>query len=94
MPTDSDRKKGIIIMLCAAALFFVLFGAFGLDGKVLDFNNEPVLMEMLLTVIPLPLGLYFGLYFYSGRKLAIQLGGAAVIILVLGFIAAALGVHS
>ena len=76
-------------MLCAAVLFFGLIGLFGLNGKILDLKNERVLIEMIVAVVPLPLGLYFGLYYYSGRKLANQLGGAALIVLALGFVAAA-----
>jgi hypothetical protein len=94
MPTDRDRKKGVIIMFCAATLFFGLVALFGLDGKMLDLRDERVFTEMIATAIPLPVGLYFGLYFYSGKKLANQLGGAALIVLVIGFIAAALGAHS
>jgi hypothetical protein len=94
MQMNSDRKKVIIIMGCAAVLFFVLFALFGLDGQMLNLTNGRLLIKMIVTATPLPLGLYFGLYFYSGRKLANQLGGAAVIVLLLGFIAAALGVRS
>jgi hypothetical protein len=94
MQTDSDRKKGVIIMFCTALLFFGLFALFGLDGRIFDVKNGRLLIEMIMTAIPLPIGLYFGLYFYSGRKLANRLGGAVAIVLVLGFIAAALEIHS
>ena len=81
-------------MFCAALLFFGLVALFRLDGKAFNIRNGRLFLEMIVTAIPLPLGIYFGLYFYSGRKLATQLGGAVAIVLILGFIAAASGVHS
>ena len=83
-----QKKKwiGILIMLISAVAFFSLYGYFGLSGGAIDYQNTPSTIKLLVTISLLPLGLYFGLLFYGGKRIALQLGGGLGLLMVLAYL--------
>jgi hypothetical protein len=86
MQTDANKKRGVVIMCLGALGFFFFFGYFHLSGAILDYKDIPLLLKMILTTAFLPAGLYVGLRFYGGNRLATQIGGGLTVFLVIGFI--------
>ena len=84
--TIKNKKIGLFILLLAALGFAACFWLFHLDGARIDFKNTSQLLETVLTIAFLPLGLYFGLLFISGKKLALQIGGGTALFLVIAFL--------
>jgi hypothetical protein len=81
-----NKKIGLAIM-CAgplAAAFF--FWYFKLDGRIVDFTNPSLVLKAMLTTLCLIVGLYFGLYFAAGKKVALQLGGGLAVLMVLAYV--------
>lgn len=77
-------------MLAGVALFVLFFWYFQFDGLIINYNNTSLLLKYLFTVSFLPLGLYFGLYFYGGRKNANHVGGlfflTLIVIVAIGYL--------
>lgn len=86
MPNKEDKKKGLIIMLLSAAVFIFLFSYFNLSGAKISNENIPLLLKALFTVAVLIFGLWFGLYFTSGKKIAAQIGGGLTIFMLITFV--------
>ena len=91
MQSDKNKKIGLLFMVSCSVLFFFFFWYFNLDGVKIDFSNLSLTLKMLFTTAFLPLGLYSGLYFYSGRDNANQIGGMAALLLVCAYIIGYLG---
>lgn len=89
MKTNKQKWIGVGIMLVALAFASFFFWFFKFDGVVINDKNTTQFLEFLFTVSFLPLGLYFGLYFYGGRKNANQVGGlfflTLVVIILIGY---------
>jgi hypothetical protein len=86
MRDQKNKWIGVIIMVISAAAFFSLYVYFGFDGGKIDHKNWTSIIKLLFTVFLLPFGLYFGLLFYGGKKIALQLGGGLGLLLALSFI--------
>jgi hypothetical protein len=80
------KKLGVLIMALGSLTFFFLFWLFRLDGVILDFKNTALFLKILVATAVLPVSLYFGLYFYSGRRLANQIAGGVAAFLVICFL--------
>ncbi len=72
-------------MCVFAAAFILFFWYFGLDGAQINVNPS-LLLESFFTAALLPVGLYGGLYFASGKKVALQLGGGLGLLLILAYV--------
>jgi hypothetical protein len=86
MQSERNKKIGLIIMSLGAIGFFGFFIYFNLSGAALDSKNIPLLVKIIFTTAFLPAGLYFGLYFTSGKKLALQIGGGGALFLIIAYI--------
>jgi hypothetical protein len=86
MQSQKNKWIGVGIMMLGLLVgaFFVWF--FKLDGKVIDFNDPSLVMESIIMVSCPIIGLYFGLLFYGGKKIAFQLGGGLGVLLVLAYV--------
>jgi len=66
-----------------ASCFFIWF--FRLNGQVVDFKDKALVLKFIFASAFLPVGLYVGLLFYGGKKIAIQLGGGLGFLMVLAY---------
>jgi hypothetical protein len=71
------------IGLLAAAFCFCYFQ---LDGKIIDFANPKLVLKVIVTTLCLVIGLFFGLLFAAGKKVAVQLGGGLAVLLVISYV--------
>jgi len=86
MQTQKNKIFGVLVMFVCILVFFFLFAYFKLDGASLSEATLTELLKMIVTTAFLPAGLYLGLYFYSGKKLANQIGGGATLFLIAAYI--------
>lgn len=90
MQIEKNKKKGVLIMLLGVVGFFFLILLFQQSGSQIQYKNIDYMLKMLCTYGFLLLGLSGGLFYYSGKKLAIQIGGGIAIFLtvalILGFL--------
>jgi hypothetical protein len=80
-----DRKVlGLLIMVLGAVGFFFSLKFFGLVNAVIEHNNFSFMLRIAASSAIPVLGLYFGLYYYSNKRTAVQIaGGLAVSLAVL-----------
>jgi hypothetical protein len=83
---QKNKRIGVLIMLIFAVAFFALYSYFGLSGGAINYQNTSSTIKLLATVALLPLGLYLGLLFYGGRRIALQLGGGLALLLVFSYL--------
>lgn len=86
MQSQNDKWVGVGIMLLGLMVGAFFFWYFKLDGKVIDFNDTSLVLKSIITVSSLIIGLYFGLLFYGGKKIALQLGGGLGLLLILSYV--------
>ena len=86
MQAAKNKEIGVLIMTLGVMAFAYLFWYFELDGSVIDYNDTSLVLKMVLTSSSLPLGLYFGLYFYGGKRLAAQIGEGLALLMFLGYV--------
>jgi hypothetical protein len=75
MQSEKNKKIGLGIMLLGFLGSIFFFWYFKLNGEVINYRNTPVFLGFILGFLSLLIGLYFGFYFYGGKKLANQIGG-------------------
>ena len=63
---------------------FVYF--FGGSTDSIEYKNFDYMLRLLCISSFALFGLYFGLYFFSGKKLAIQLGGGMALLLLVAYL--------
>jgi len=85
MQDKTNKRIGLAIMCVFAVAFIFFVRYFGLDGAQIN-GNPSLLLEGFFTAILLPIGLYGGLYFAAGKKVALQLGGGLGLLLILAFV--------
>lgn len=66
--------------------FGFFYWYFDQAGARVEYRNVNSMLEILISFSFLIVGLYFGLYFYSGKKLANQIGGGSLLFLVIAYI--------
>lgn len=88
MTDNSRKKKALVILLVTAVVVFGLFELFGLFGKAVDIHDIRSSAEMLLAIVPIPIGLWWGLYYCAGSKVAYQIGGATALALMFAVLVA------
>jgi hypothetical protein len=64
--------------------FFIWF--FSLSGQTIDYTNPELVLKFVFASAFIPLGLYFGLLFYGGKRIAIQLGGGLGLLMALSYV--------
>ena len=84
--TTKNKKIGLLIMCLATIGFFFFFAYFDQSGTEIQYRNLNYMLKTITTTAFLPLGLYFGLYFYGGKKLAMQIGGWLALLLILSYL--------
>jgi hypothetical protein len=92
-PARRDKQRGVLIMVVAAIAFFTCFLLFNQAGTPIQYTNLSYMAKMILTDVFLPVGLYFGLYYYSGRRLAAQVGGGLALFLVVAYLVGLIAHH-
>jgi hypothetical protein len=85
MQNQKNKRIGLAIMCVFGAAFVFFFWCFGLSGAQIN-GNPSLLLEGFFTAALLPIGLYSGLYFAVGKKVALQLGGGLALLLVIAFL--------
>jgi hypothetical protein len=85
MQPQRNKRIGVVIMFLATLAFFSCVIYFGQSGSAIAYTNIPYMIKMTATYAFLPIGLYCGLYFYSGKRLALQLGGSLALFLIAAF---------
>ena len=73
-------------MIFFGVTFFSLYGYFGLSGGAIDFQDASSTVKFIGTAFLLPIGLYGGLYFAAGKKVALQIGGGLALLLIIAFL--------
>lgn len=86
MQTGKNKKIGVVIMFLGLTLCIFFLWYFKFDGVKIDFTNKLVLLKSLVPIFSLILGLYFGLYFYGGKRIANQIGGGIIIFVIIGYL--------
>jgi hypothetical protein len=86
MQTEKNKKIGLLILITGTIGFFLFSYFFHLFGSKVEFKNPFYLLKMIFTDSFLLGGLYFGLYFANGKKIAGQISGALLLFLVIAFI--------
>ncbi len=81
--TPKNKKIGVGIMVLGALCSFTSLIYFNQAGTSIEYTNTIYMLKLIATQAFLPLGLYFGLYFYSSKKLALQIGGGMALLLVI-----------
>jgi hypothetical protein len=84
---QNNKWIGALITLIFSVVFFALYSNFELSGGAIDYQNTSSSTKLLATVALLPLGLYLGLLFYGGKRIALQLGGGLALLLVFSYLA-------
>lgn len=73
-------------MLLGTILFFSSIIYFNQSGTKIEYRNLNYILKMVLTYGIALSSLYFGLYFYHGKKIAMQIGGGLALLLIISFI--------
>jgi ethanolamine transporter EutH len=91
-PEIQNKKKSLLSLVISAVFFIFFFTIFHLDGVKLDYKNLLLLIKIIFTIAILLAGLYYALYFYSGKKVANKVGAGMAIFLIVAFALA--GLHN
>ena len=83
---DSDKKIGLLILVLTAMGVGFLIVYFNQSGTYIQYRDVAYMLKMVGTYGLLVVGLYVGLYFISGKKIANQIGGGLAILLILAYI--------
>jgi hypothetical protein len=84
---QKNKKIGVLIMIFGAIGFFLSFiYFFGWSTGEIEYQNLGYMLKLACTFGFAILGLYFGLLFYSGKKLALQLGGGLGLLIALSYV--------
>lgn len=86
MQTEKNKKIGLGILAFSFLGMFFFLDFFNLYGQKISYQNKSLLLEAVFTFGILLIGLYFGLYFTNGKKLANQIGGGMMLFLILAFV--------
>jgi hypothetical protein len=87
MESQNSKRIGVLIMALGAIGFFYSFiYFFGSSTGSIEYETLSYMLKLTLTLAFAVLGLYFGLLFYGGRKIALQLGGRLALLLVVAFL--------
>jgi hypothetical protein len=86
MQTEKNKKIGLLIMISGLLMFVLISFRLDLFGSKIEYRNLAFVVKMFFADIFLILGLYFGLYFSTSKKLANQIGGGMAIFLVVAYI--------
>lgn len=86
MQTQNSEKVGLLILVLGAICFFLLYKYLNLSGGKIDYKDIFSLSESLLISLFIPVILYFGLYFTSGKEVARRIGGGLGILVILAHI--------
>ena len=73
-------------MLVGLIVSFCFLWFFKLDGVAVDYKNPLLLLKFISPTISLIAGLYFGLRFISGKKIANQIGAGLAGLLVIAYV--------
>ena len=81
-----NKYIALTIFACAAIIFFFLY--ISLDIQDIQFKSLTVntAAEVLFVSLIPPSTLWLGLYFYSGKRLAFQIGGTATLLILLALL--------
>jgi hypothetical protein len=84
---QKNKKTGVLIMLIGAVSFFVSFiYFFGWSTGNIEYGNLSYMLKLAFTFSLSVFGLYFGLLFYGGKKIAMKLGGGLGLLLALAYV--------
>lgn len=87
MDQQKNKQIGVLIMILGAVAFIVSFVYFfGSSTGTIEYGNLSYILKLAFTLSLAVLGLYFGLLFYGGKRIAIQLGGGLGFLLVLSYV--------
>ena len=86
MQSDKSKWIGVGIMVFGLIVSAFFFWYFKLDGQVIDFTNPLLVLKSIIVACSLIIGLYFGLLFYGGKKIALQLGGGLALLGALSYV--------
>jgi hypothetical protein len=81
-----NKRIGLGIMCIGLLAAAFCFWHFQLDGKVVDFADSKLVLKVIVTTLCLVIGLFFGLLFAAGKKVALQLGGGLALLLVISYV--------
>jgi hypothetical protein len=86
MRSRTNKKVGLFIPVLGAVCFFSSFiYFFGWSNNNIEYRNVGYMLKLACTFGFALLGLYFGLYFISWKKIAVQLGGSLALLLVVAY---------
>jgi hypothetical protein len=83
---QKNKWIGLAIMFIGLLTTVFFFSYFKLDGKIVDFAEPSLVLKAILTTLCLIVGLYFGLYFAAGKKVASQIGGGLGLLMALSYV--------
>ena len=86
MQTEKNKKIGLLILCLATLGFFFCIFYFNQSGSLIEYRDRTYMIKMIITYAFIPIGLYFGLLFTSGKKLATMIGGGMTLLLIIGLI--------
>lgn len=82
----NSKLVGVGILLLAAVGFFVSFAYFGEQGRIPEYTNPEYLLGIIVTYAFPIVGLFFSLRFLVNKKVAYQISGGLVILLLLAYV--------
>ena len=86
MQTEKNKKIGLLILILGTVMFFISILFFGQSGTRVEYRNLNYMLKTFCSEGIIFLTLYFGLYFTSGKKLAIQISGGLLLLLSLAYL--------
>ncbi len=86
MQTNKNKWIGVSILALSAICFFSLSHWFNLFGSTIEYQNPQYVLKMFIADAFIPIGLYFGLYFYQDKKTAKLIGGGMAVFLIVAYV--------
>jgi apolipoprotein N-acyltransferase len=83
---QKNKWTGVIIMCFGFVACCFLIWLFNLSGQTIDFKDPALVLKFILASATLPIALYFGLLFYGGKKIALQLGGGLGVLMAFAYL--------
>ncbi|MFA6306297.1 MAG: hypothetical protein WCV70_00570 [Patescibacteria group bacterium] len=81
-----NKRIGLIILCFTVIVFFLSILFFNQSGTYIQYKNLNYMVKMLIPYGLAILGLYFGLFFASGKKVANQVGIGLLTLLIIAYI--------